>query len=99
MWHGPEEAADQIGRAALDRRNDLLQPARVERQAGVGAGDDWAAGLCDGVVTARRDIVATNYEPDGMASRDIALHDRRRRVAAATIVDYNFIGWAGLGQH
>ncbi len=55
---GPEEASDHLGRTALDRRDNLLQPAAVERQARVRAGDQRAARVADGVVAARGDVVA-----------------------------------------
>src|SRR5690606_29811392 len=71
-----EEAAHHIGLAALDRRGDPLQPARVQSQPGVGAGHDPPAGVADGIISARWYIMTAAHQTYRVPRSDETLDDR-----------------------
>ncbi len=83
----------------LQRGDNAGEPVAVEHQTSIGAGNERARSVGNGVVAPGWDIVPSADQPDTRFAGRIGPNNGRGGIAASTIVDHDFIGGAALGQH
>src|SRR5690606_8418501 len=82
----------------LKRRNEALQPARVQPDAGVGTGDHVVGGGGNRDVAALGDVRAGPHDDAQRQAVGIRLYRLDGVVGGAAIADDNLIRLAGLGD-